>query len=345
MFYKYEIHQKNKEEVLYLYLSMKYEFANELAIENQNTLEKKTKEFIISNAIPFHGNKIYLIIDGIVVRVLDISNTKANLKENTKYSLTNFQVSVELEDHSLTKVSLYEFLMSILLNQYEETKPKEIYKVLGILFSTYAYKYMKEDGYIKKENLSIPYYPLSYYQKNLKNETKKRAILHPLLQEIDGMFLSYKNNYILPFLHYSNDGETLRNKKYPYLSSVKSLWDLASPYYIEIKDISYQEIYEKYGILINQKTNISFLKEEKLYINKKIYTTEEIKNLFHLKSNHFYLILYTNYLRIITKGYGNSYGLSIFGATEMAKDGIKYYDILKYYFPKCKLSKHIKELS
>lgn len=84
MFYEYEIQKKKKEEILYLYLSLKYEFANELATENQTTLEKRMKKFIISKEIPFHGNKIYLIIDGIIVRVLNFPMTDTQKKHTIK---------------------------------------------------------------------------------------------------------------------------------------------------------------------------------------------------------------------------------------------------------------------
>lgn len=348
MFYRYEIHQKNKEKILYLYLSMKYEFANELSIEKQESLEKKTKNFILSNNIPFHGNKVYLIIDGIVVRTLNLSKMDEMAQVKNEYSANNFLLSMRLEDQSLCEITLYDYLVSILLSKYEKNIPDEVYKAITILFSTYAYKCMKEDGYLSNQNSFATYYPITYYQNNLKNLKKIINKFQMLIQEVDGLFLSYKKDYILPFIHYSNEGKTKTNKHYPYLSSVKSLWDLASPYYIEVKDISYTEINQKYGILLNNHSNISITIDEstkKIMLDNKNYTIEEFKNLFQLKSSNIYFILYSNHLRIITKGYGNSYGLSIFGATEMANDGIKYYDILKYYFPKTKLSKHTKELS
>ena len=64
----------------------------------------------------------------------------------------------------------------------------------------------------------------------------------------------------------------------------------------------------------------------------------------YFKSIYFNLIMYQNYLRIISFGYGNYLGLSIFGANELAKDGINYVRILSYYYPSIKVNRYIKEL-
>ena len=57
------------------------------------------------------------------------------------------------------------------------------------------------------------------------------------------------------------------------------------------------------------------------------------------------IIVNNSELKIISKGYGNGYGLSLYGANEMAENGCNFANILKYYFPKVKINKYIKELS
>ena len=204
---------------------------------------------------------------------------------------------------------------------------------------------MQEIGYITNDNVFFSYQPLSYYYDSIKDCEKTIEYFKPILFEIDGLFLRYENNYILPFIHYSNDGKTISNSNYPYLSSVKSLWDLASHYYLNILDVPYKVLSSKLGIEVQSKTKISMIKNRKIIFDGKPFTIDEFKDILQLKSSHIYLISYSDHIRIITKGWGNFYGLSIFGANEMANDGKKYYDILKYYFPKTQLSKYIKELS
>jgi stage II sporulation protein D len=158
------------------------------------------------------------------------------------------------------------------------------------------------------------------------------------------MYLSYNNKYILPFIHYSNNGKTISNSNYPYLSSVKSLWDLASPYYVEIKDFRYKDINSRLDININCNSNI-YVKDKNIYLEDNVYSLEEFKNIFNLKSSDLYIIVNKNSLRFITRGWGNFYGLSIYGANELAKNDNKYFNILKYYFPKTKLCRYTKRLS
>ena len=74
MFYHYEIRNNGKEDILYLYLSLKYEFSREF-INNDEDLGRRTNNFIQSNNIPYKGNKVYLVIDGVVVKCVSINKT------------------------------------------------------------------------------------------------------------------------------------------------------------------------------------------------------------------------------------------------------------------------------
>ena len=346
MFYRYEIINNQGGDTLYLYLTMKYEFSSEFSLENDKDLGRRTKNFIIMNQIPFHGNKVYLVVDGVVVKVVDINNIEPTILLDNHYSMDNFMVNLELDDKSICEISLREYLTSILFSYYQDGLHDEVYKAIGVLFNTFAYYMMSKNKPIPTNNNFSNYKHLSYYQETNSNYSVIYSQFQDILSSIDCLYLSYQEQYILPFIHYSNDGKTINNKDYPYLSSVKSIWDLASPYYIEIKDISFEEITKIIGVIINKNTNI-MINEKKhnklIYIDNNIFTLEEFKKLFSLKSTNIYIIVYNNFLRIITKGYGNSYGLSVFGAEELAKNGIIYSQILKYYFPKVKLYRYVKE--
>ena len=345
MIYRYEI-VNDKEPCLYLYLNTKYEFSSEFSLNNIEDLGRRTKNFIVMNQIPFHGNKVYLIVDGVVVKVLDIKDIKPNILLNNQYSLDHFMVNIQLEDESICEISLRDYLTSILFSYYQDNIHDEVYKAIGVLFNTYAYSMMRSNSFIMIHHPFGNYKHYSYYQSIYSDYQVLYNKFQEILSSIDCLYLSYQNQYILPFIHYSNNGKTYSNIDYPYLSSVKSLWDLASPYYVEIKDISFDEIHNKTGILMNPNSTIEVYEKnnhKKIKIENQVFTLEEFKNLFYLKSNDIYFIVYSNYLRIITKGYGNGYGLSIFGAEEMAKNGITYSQILKYYFPKVKLYRYVKE--
>mgnify|MGYP000781718225 CR=1 FL=1 len=68
MFYRYEIKNNGLEDVLYLYLTMNYEFSKELSSKSDDSeLRRRTTNFIKNNGIDFNGNKVYLVIDDITV--------------------------------------------------------------------------------------------------------------------------------------------------------------------------------------------------------------------------------------------------------------------------------------
>ena len=349
MFYKYEIRNNGTEDILYLYLDIKNEFSKELANSPIEDLNRRTKNFIINNNINFKGNKVYLIIDGIVVKTVNINKVSRTIKNNTSYTNKKYLINLKIDENSFIEITLENYLLSILASFYNDYIQDETLKCISILYRTYTYKEMQENKYIDN-NYFINYFDITNYKSIWIN--KYEYIYNKLLNiinETECMFLSYRNKFILPFIHICNNGYTFTNTKYPYLSQVSSLWDLSCKYNKEIIDYNYEE----FSKLLNHsiKYNSSIVIDEvdsnnqiiKIKIDNKIFSGEELKRLLALKSLNFNIILYKKYIRIITFGFGNFLGLSIYGSNELASDNIDYPNILRYYFPLCKLNKYIKE--
>lgn len=356
MFYKYEIKSNGSEEILYLYLSLKYEFSRELVLNSKDKeLTRRTKNFIRNNHINYNGSKVYLVIDGIVVKTLDIaeeSNPIEILKDSLYYSNDHFLVSLKFDGNYMIELPLKEYLLGVLATNLIIGVDIEVIKAICILFRTYAYYRMRNDKYIDAVNDFCSYKPISYYKLVWTNDYENIvSMLDLAIKDTDCLFVTYNGDYILPFIHYSNTGTTYFNKNYEYLSSVKSLWDLASPYYIEVKTFSYDEISRILNNTITSKSYFEILDVDsrdyvkKLKINNTIYIEEEFKNLLNLKSMNINIILNQDNIKIISKGYGNGYGLSLYGSNEMAISGCSFANIIKHYFPKVKINKYIKELS
>jgi len=344
MFYRYEIVNNGKEDILYLYLDMKYEFSKDLIGNDYSGLSKRTKNFINTNKINFKGKKVFLIVDGIVVKTIDISGTISKYK-SINYNPDEFIIKIELENSSLKELSLRNFLLCQLFSYYSFNLHTEVYKAICILFNTYAYNMMRLNGYIPFNDSFSSYSQLCEYR-NISNYDEILDNYNMIINEVEGMFISYNNESILPFIHFSNNGYTLTNKKYPYLSKVKCLWDIVSPYYIKYHDYNYDYLNNLLKINITPKSNIIVSNEsdcKKIYIDNKIFSIEEFKKLLNLESSVFYIIVYYNYIRIITSGCGNYYGLSLFSANEIAKNGSNCNNILSYFFPKTRLYKYTKK--
>ena len=89
MFYRYEIKNNGNGDALYLYLTMTYEFSKDLDSSSDNSnIIHKTKEFINNNSIDFKGDKVYLVVDGIIIKSFDISKEYVirDIPNNLKYS-------------------------------------------------------------------------------------------------------------------------------------------------------------------------------------------------------------------------------------------------------------------
>lgn len=348
MFYHYEIVSNKNEEILYLYLTYQYEFAKDF-LENDQELGRRANNFIQQNKIPFKGEKIFLIVDGIVVKSINLSKNNPSLSIDNQYSCNCFLVNIRLEDDSICEITLKEYLASILISNYFVGIHDEVLKALCVLYTTFAYKEMKESHVISSTNSFSCYKPLSYYQTTINHFDSILESIYSIIMEVNCIFIQYQNNYILPFIHFSNSGKTNSNKQYPYLSCVKSLWDLASPYYLDVHDFSYSDISERLHVSVSNHSKIRMLQKDtikKLSFDNQVFTIEEIKSTLNLKSTDIYIIVYHDFLRFVTMGCGNGYGLSIFGANEMAKNGLTYNSILNYYFPKTILYRYMnKELS
>ena len=340
MFYKYEIKKNNGEDCLYLYISLDYEFSNEFT--DNNNLSLLSKNYIKTNNINFKGKSVFFVVNGIVVKKLDLNSNKYVL--NDSYSPDSFLINLKLDDDSLCEISLRDYLISILLSYYDENIGDEVLKSICILFNTYSYKMMKENNFILENNDFARYINYKEYKLNYNNYTSIVKRINNIINSVSCMYVAYNNNYILPFIHFCNIGKTITNSNYPYLSSVKSYWDLASSNYVRVSDFAYDVISNLLNTSINNKTVID-INDNIIFINNKKYTINEIKSVLNINSNYIYIIQNKNYIRFITKGIGNSLGLSIYGAISIENNGGNYINILNYYFPKIVIYKHIKELS
>ncbi len=351
MLYKYEIRNNGLEDILYLYLDFKNEFSKELTNTSQQDLTRRTRNFIANNHIHFKGSKVYLIIDGIVVKAIDLNDTNQTASNNPNYSNHLFLVHLRMEDKSIIEVTLKDYLLGTMASIYRDFLEEETLKCIAILYRTYAYKMIQQDNLIDNNNSFLKYKHISMFKiKWISNYQRIVDKLLKAIDETDCMFLTWNNNYILPFIHVCNNGKTFSNTKYPYLTSVPSLWDLTYANSREVIEYNYLEISKLLNIEINYRSKIEISKINKdhsvlsLKVNNKSFTGEEFKNRLSLKSLNFNIILYHHSVKIITFGYGNGLGLSLSGANELSKDGVDYPNILQYYFPKTNLNKYIKEL-
>lgn len=355
MFYRYEIKNNGMEDILYLYLTMNYEFSKELGSTSLDSeLKRRTTNFIKNNGIPFQGDKVYLVIDDVIVKAFQIPKEEQikKQKEEKSYDDYDYMVTLQLEDSSVVEISLHEFLLGALATNMIPKLPIEVLKAMAILYRTFVFKQMSEYQVVPAVNDFFSYKPIDYYKIAFAPDYDKILVsLNEAIKQTNAMFVTYQKKYILPFIHISNFGHTLEDQRYPYLSSVSSLWDSSSPFYVDTVQFSYEFLSKVFRFTITKDTSFHITETSpygkvlKLMIGDHDIDGKKFMTLLHLKSQFLSIILNVNTISIITRGWGDALGLSIFGACHLANNGCSYANILNYYFPKVQLCEYVKELS
>ena len=143
----------------------------------------------------------------------------------------------------------------------------------------------------------------------------------------------------------------MEDTRYPYLSSVGSLWDAISPFYVDSTSFSYDLLSSIFHFTITKDSEFMiseispYGKVLKLSIAGQEIDGGNFMRLLHLKSQFLSIILNKDDITIITKGWGDFLGLSLWGASHLADNGCSYANILSYYFPKVRICEYVKELS
>ncbi len=344
MFYRYEIKDVGNEDVLYLYLTMAYEFSKELGINaSDDDIKRRTRNFVKNNNIDFKGHKAFLVIDGIIVKTVDLEEEEEEIeviKEDHDYSDAHYLVTVELDDHIVVELTLKEYLLGVLATNANMEMELETLKSLAILYRTYAFKEMDEEKKIMAVNRFQIYKPLSYYKLAwIKDYNSTYHKLLRAVEETDREFVVYDDHYITPFVHICSNGYTSVDPAYLYLESRPSLWDYASPQFMKITDYNYEQLEGIFNIKKEEFTNMEILSTfpnnriKEIKVGNEIMDGVTFKKLLNLPSDDITIIMNKDHIRFITRGFGISLGLSQFGANEMAKNNCSYTDIIRYYYP------------
>ncbi len=171
-----------------------------------------------------------------------------------------------------------------------------------------------------------------------------------------GRIAVYNGEPISAVFHSTSSGMTENSRdvwggEVPYLVSVVSEGEEASPRYLETKNFSLVEFQQSINAgekkvnftgnanqwFTNWERNPSGSVKSVCICNIK-FTGTELRTLLSLRSTHFE-IKTDNGISITTKGYGHGVGMSQYGANDMAKRGYTCEEILKKYYTGISLAK------
>ena len=169
--------------------------------------------------------------------------------------------------------------------------------------------------------------------------------------ETKGEYLSYNGEVVEALFFSTSTGQTENSEDVfssavPYLRSVSSTWDEASPVFEDTSTFELTDFYSKLGLEYNDKITYEVLETtgtgriKKLKINGVDFNGRDVATKLKLRSNYFSLVQNDKKVTITTKGFGHGVGMSQYGALGMAKEGYTYDKILKHYYQNIEIKKN-----
>lgn len=246
-------------------------------------------------------------------------------------------------------------IAGILAEQVPVNMKEEVLKAQAVMVRTQL-AYCEKNNQEKPKALSKEEMEQLWGQKNYYEFYEK---LIRAAEETEGQVITFQGEVINPAFHkvsagYTRDGSTVY-KNTPYLLSVKSEADILSEDYLKVQFFTSKKFMERQSYLIpasgiEEKPVGDIVKSIELQRDGAEYVTamkingtevdvDAFLETFELPSSNFFIKEMDDKVRIVTKGCGHGYGLSQYGANEMAKKEKTYEEILKYYFSGIKIEK------
>lgn len=292
---------------------------------------------------------ILIIVVTYVVSLMFVRNQikEFNFSENSIIRVKTNQ--------GIIKIPFEEYIIGVVAGEMPANFNIEALKAQAVASRSYALTKMiqnKNNNYDVTNDTSNQVYQ---DDNTLKNKWKSSyntniAKIKEAVLSTRGEYLTYKGEVVNAFFFSTSPGKTENCKEVfggdlPYLVSVESSWDNASPVFnynksynlkdfYNLLDIPYQEL-----LVVDIIERTSTGRQKLLKINNKEYQSREVVKLLSLKSSFFEIEQKDNQVYISTKGNGHGVGMSQYGAEGMAQEGYKYGEILKHYYRGVEISK------
>ena len=297
-----------------------------------------------------------VILIGIpMVSVLMIKPKEKLIKDKHYMFEKNKNVRIKRVSKDIIEtIPLEKYLIGVLSGEMPASYELEALKAQAVAARTYTLKKMEtnknnqydlvdttdDQVYLDEEYLK------KYWKENYENYTKK---IKQAVNETSGEYLTYDGKIIKAYFFSTSSGITencrdVFGENLPYLVSVMSTWDENSPSYLDYKEFTKEDFYNKLNLPYQETINIEITRNDTnsintIKINNNILKGTELRYELDLKSTNIDIKEENNKVIITSKGYGHGVGLSQYGSQEMALNGYKYDEILKHYYQGIELKK------
>lgn len=351
MFYKYMVVTVDNKDILYLYLNNTEEFSKDLMDqeywENDLNFYRKINNYLKNNDIHFDGTKISIVINGIVLATIDISDYDSDKNEFIEV-LNESDDNLKLIDLNrssgiIETLKLEDYIFGVVSAEMPAIFHEEALKAQAVVARTYAVKRLKNNLKIRDYNATQIFRDISYLKElwEDKFDEYKNKIKKAITDTRDEVIM-FDGDYIDAYYHLASNGKTEDSKNvlklaYPYLVSVDSNWDNSS--YVSRRIVPNSYLSKLLNTKITKKSEVEILvrtighRVQYVRFNDKVYDGLILARRLGLNSNDFSVSIEKNYTTFTTRGHGHGLGLSKYGAEGMAHAGYNYKQILEHYYP------------
>ena len=298
------------------------------------------------------------IITALLVVIIPFLFTKIFIQTDEikfKYKTNNIIRVKDEKTNQIMTIPFEKYIKGVVAGEMPATFDLEALKAQAVASRSYAMYQMtatKDKEYdVLNTTANQVYLTDEQLKTNWKeNYQEKINKINKAIQETSGEYLTYNNQIVNAMFFSTSVGKTENSEevfvsKLPYLRSVDSKWDEASPVFNDTYTFDLKDFYTKLNLPYNEKLNIEITKKtstgriKKLKINNQELNGRDLATKLSLRSNYFTITQNNEKITITTKGFGHGVGMSQYGANGMAKEGYKYDQILKHYYQNTEIKK------
>ena len=273
-----------------------------------------------------------------------------------KYITNNIVRVKDEKTGTITEVPFEDYIKGVVAGEMPATFELEALKAQAVASRSYAMYQMtatKDKEYdVLNTTANQVYLTDEELKQNWKDEyPEKINKIKQAVAETSGEYLTYQGKVINAMFFSTSVGATENSEEVfvsalPYLRSVDSKWDEASPAYTDTYTFTLEDFYNKLNLPFNQTLTVEVTSKtstgrtKTLKINGTEMNGRDFATKLSLRSNYFDIVQNENNVTITTKGFGHGVGMSQYGANGMAKEGYTYEQILKHYYQNTEIKKN-----
>ncbi|HCC06682.1 MAG TPA: stage II sporulation protein D [Clostridiales bacterium] len=287
---------------------------------------------------------LFIIFFHIILLVLTVktNNIPIQYDEINDSTVINYK---DINKNEIVKLELEDYVIGVVAAEMPASFELEALKAQTLAARTYS---LKNKAFITNDiNCDQAFITEDEMKKRWgKNFEKNYNKIKQAILETKGKIIVFDDELIDAVYHSTSAGKTQNAEdvwkySHPYLKSVMSALDSKSPSYNAEYKVSEKKLLDivtnffklkdkKISIKIKERYDTGYVKT--ILINKTEVKGTELRKILNLRSNNFDIEKKGSDYIFRTKGYGHGVGMSQYGANFLAKEGMKYDEIIKHYY-------------